>query len=224
VQMRGITIGKVVDIGLEIDEKNNDIRTPVVVELEMERIRQPRNFANISDADILKQLIDQGLRAQLQTGSLLTGQLLVDLSFHGKDRFPPIKNINTTGFPEFPTTASTLDEVTQSTQKILAKIAKLPLEELTATATRTLQALQTTSQTATKMLDSANNTLGTADQTLGSAQRVLATFEPGSTRHYELDKLVRELTESAKSVRQLTSFLEQHPEALVQGKDKEPTP
>lgn len=224
VQMRGITIGKVVDIGLEIDEKNNDIRTPVLVELEMDRIKQTQNLANVSDAVMLERLIEQGLRAQLQTGSLLTGQLLVDLAFHTKNKFPPTKNINTTGYPEFPTTPSTLDEVTQSTQKIMAKIAQLPLAELTTEATKTLQGLQSTSLAATKMLDSANNTLGTADKTFGSAQRVLGTFEPGSTRHYELDRLIQALTESAKSVRLLTDFLEQHPDALLRGKDKEPTP
>ncbi|GAB6140044.1 MlaD family protein [Methylosoma difficile] len=221
VQMRGITIGKVVGIGLEIDEKTVDIRTPVVVELEMDRIKESNNLPNVSDAAILQRLIDQGLRAQLQTGSLLTGQLLVDLAFHPKGEFPPTQNINNTGLPEFPTTPSTLDEFTQSTQIIMAKIAKLPLAELTQEANKTLQTLQGTSKSATQMLDSANTTLSTADKTLGTAQKVLGTLEPGSTRHYELDKLIQELTHAASSVKQLTDFLEQHPDALLRGKHEE---
>lgn len=221
VQMRGITIGKVVDIGLEIDQKNNDIRTPVVVELEMARIKQVHRPTNLTDTAILQQLIGQGLRAQLQTGSLLTGQLLVDLAFHTPGKFPPTPNINSTGYPEFPTTPSTLDEFSQSTQAIMAKIAKLPLQELTEEANKTLQGLQTTSKATNKVLDTANNTLGTADKTFQSAQTVLGTFEPGSTRHYELDKLIQELTDSAKSVKRLTDFLEQHPDALLRGKKEE---
>ncbi|MGZ8227040.1 MAG: PqiB family protein [Methylococcaceae bacterium] len=220
VQLRGIPIGKVMSITLELDEKTADIRTPVIVELEPDRIKEVNEQLNVSDKDMIDRLIKKGLRAQLQTGSLLTGQLLVDLDFHPKSKIVLTAN-NTSVYPEFPTTASSLDEFTHSAQIIMDKIAKLPLDELTTEANKTLQSLQGASKAATSMLATANTTLGTADKTLGSAQQALSTLEPGSTRNYELDKLIQELTNAAGSVRQLTDYLEQHPEALIHGKKEE---
>ncbi len=105
----------------------------------------------------MAQLINKGLRAQLQTGSLLTGQLLVDLDFHPKSKI--VLSDNQSVYPEFPTTASSLDQFTHSANIIMDKVAKLPLEDLTAEANKTLQSLQGTSKAATVMLE-----LGTCRQ------------------------------------------------------------
>jgi paraquat-inducible protein B len=103
------------------------------------------------------------------------------------------------------------------------KVAKLPLDTLTAEANKTLQSLQDTSKAATSMLANANGTLDTVDQTMNSAQKVLISLEPGSMTHYELDNLLQELTKAASSVKQLTDYLEQNPEALIRGKKEEKT-
>ncbi|TAL51707.1 MAG: MCE family protein, partial [Methylovulum sp.] len=169
--------------------------------------------------DVMEQLIKKGLRAQLQTGSLLTGQLLVDLDFHPKSKI--VLNTNTSVYPEFPTTASSLDQFAHSAQTILDKIAKLPLEDLSADISKTLQSLQSTSKTANTMLVTANTTLGSADKTMNSAHQVLNSLEPGSITHYELDKLLQELSQTANSVKQLTDYLQQHPDTLIRGKKEE---
>jgi len=220
VQLRGFPIGKVTDISLELDEKTAEVRIPVMVELEPDRIREINNQPRFSDKDMMDQLIKKGLRAQLQTGSLITGQLLVDLDFYPKTKLVLSAN-NSSAFPEFPTTNSSLDEFAHSAQTIMDKIAKLPLEDLTTEANNTLKSLQTTSKAATEMLVSAKQTLGTTDKTMSSAQQILSALEPGSTMHYELDKLLQELTQAASSVKQLSDYLEQHPESLIRGKKEE---
>jgi paraquat-inducible protein B len=63
--------------------------------------------------------------------------------------------------------------------------------------------------------------LGTVDKTMNSAHQVLNTLEPGSSTHYELNALLQELTQAASSVKQLTDFLEQNPDALLRGKKEE---
>ncbi len=219
VQLRGIAIGKVTDINLELDKKTAEIHIPVTVELETDRIQAINNHNNISDKDMITQLINKGLRAQLQTGSLLTGQLLVDLDFHPKSKI--VLSDNKSVYPEFPTTASSLDQFTHSANIIMDKIAKLPLEDLTAEANKTLQELQHTSKAATSMLATAQGTLDTADQTMSSAHQVLSIMEPGSTTHYELEQLLRELTQAASSVKQLSDYLEQNPNALISGKKEQ---
>lgn len=212
VQLRGIPIGKVTDISLELDKKTAEIHIPVIVELEPDRIKEVNNLHNVSDKDIMEQLIKKGLRAQLQTGSLLTGQLLVDLDFHPKSQI--VLSDNKSVYPEFPTTASSLDQFTHSANIIMDKIAKLPLEDLTVEANKTLQSLQGTSKAATTML-------GSADKTMNSAHHVLSALEPGSNTHYELEQLLQELTQAASSVKQLTDYLEQNPDALIRGKKED---
>ena len=219
VQLRGIPIGRVTDINLELDKKTAEIHIPVTVELEPDRIKEINNDNNISDKDIMTQLINKGLRAQLQTGSLLTGQLLVDLDFHPKSKI--VLSDNQSVYPEFPTTASSLDQFTHSANIIMDKVAKLPLEDLTAEANKTLQSLQGTSKAATGMLTTAQGTLDAADKTMTSAHQVLSIMEPGSTTHYELEQLLRELTQAASSVKQLTDYLEQNPNSLIRGKKEQ---
>ncbi|MGZ8224827.1 MAG: MCE family protein, partial [Methylobacter sp.] len=80
---------------------------------------------------------------------------------------------------------------------------------------------QGTSTAATNMLVTAKSTLISADKTMSSAQQVLTSLEPGSTTHYELDKLIEELTQAASSVKQLTDYLEQNPGSLLHGKNQD---
>jgi paraquat-inducible protein B len=217
VQLRGIPIGKVIHIKLELDEKTSDIRIPVTVELEPERIEAVNKLPNVSHKDIMEELIKKGLRAQLQTGSLLTGQLLVDLGFHPKTKTAKTAN-NPSIYPEFPTIPSTLDQFAHSAQTIMDKVAKLPLEEMGVETTKTLQNLQVTSKAATDTLVSAKQALLNTDKTMASAHQLLNSLEPGSTTHYELDKLLQELTQTASSVKQLADYLQQHPDTLIRGK------
>ena len=226
VQLRGIPIGKVTEINLELDKKMAELRIPVVVEIEPGRVEIVNDDSNVSNQDIIEQLIGKGLRAQLQVGSLVTGQLLIDLDFHpGSKR---ISKTNHSVYPEFPTTASSLEEISHSAQIILDKMAKLPLAEMTQEMNKTMSALQDTSKAATKMLVTANTTLASAGTTLDSAggtiktaQQVLSSLEPGSNGYYEFHKLLQEVTQTTRSIKQLTDYLEQHPESLLRGKNEE---
>jgi paraquat-inducible protein B len=230
VLLRGIPIGKVIGINLEIDAKTTDIEIPVVVEVEPDRIIIVNKQANMTPNENIAHLVAKGLRAQLQTGSLLTGQLFIAL-----DLFPQSKVVthkNDTGYLEFPTTPNAMNQIVNSAQAIMDKISKLPLETMTTEINKTLESLQSTSKAATKTLVTADGTLSTADKTLSaadtamktadkamsSAQKVLTTLEPGSTTQYELNQLLQELTQTASSVKQLADYLEEHPDSLIRGK------
>ncbi|MEQ1636889.1 MAG: MlaD family protein [Methylococcales bacterium] len=236
VQLRGITIGKVKKINVEVDEHSTAIRIPVLIELELDRIKGIHGDFHgdfkISDHELVTALVKKGLRAQLQTGSLLTGQLLVDLDFYPESKPREILTIGK--YPEFPTTASSLDQFSTSAKVIMDKLSKLPLNELTAELNKTLQSLQTTSAAATTMLHSAKSTLTTADhtinkagrtltsadQTLSAAQQTLSTLKPGSDMQYQLHQMLLELTQAASSVRQMADILEQHPDSVIRGKQQ----
>ncbi|MDP3876889.1 MAG: MlaD family protein [Methylobacter sp.] len=223
VLLRGIPVGKVTDINLEIDGKTADIQIPVVVEVEPDRIKIVNQQADMKPNENIALLVSKGLRAQLQTGSLLTGQIFIAL-----DLFPQSKIVmhkNETGLPEFPTTPNSMNQIINSAQAVMDKISKLPLETMSSEINKTLESLQQTSKAATKTLTTADGTLSTADKTLisadkamSSAQKVLTTLEPGSTTQYELNQLMQELTQTASSVKQLSDYLAEHPESLIRGK------
>jgi paraquat-inducible protein B len=216
VLLRGIPVGKVTNINLEIDGKTGDIHIPVVVEVEPDRIIVVNKQANLTIQDNITHLIANGLRAQLQTGSLVTGQLFIAL-----DLFPQSKIVthkNKTGYAEFPTMPGALNKIIGSTQAFMDKISKLPLEAMSTEINNTLVALQSSSKAATKTLDATSGTMANVDKTMDSAQKVLSTLEPGSTTQYELNQLLKELTETASSVKQLADYLEEHPDSLIRGK------
>lgn len=82
VEFRGIPVGQVLDINMEYDAAKKVFLIPVLIEIEQERIKV---VGEMQDSDRKWQndyLVEQGLRAQLKTGSLITGQLYVDLDFH----------------------------------------------------------------------------------------------------------------------------------------------
>ncbi len=58
--------------------------------------------------------------------------------------------------------------------------------------------------------------LSSAEATLQEAQ---AMFDANSTTRTEINKLLLELAEAARSIRLLADYLEQHPESLIKGKD-----
>jgi paraquat-inducible protein B len=69
-----------------------------------------------------------------------------------------------------------------------------------------------------RLLNNLNQTLTNADKVLGSANRLI---EPNSVLDTELNNLLRQGGDAARSFRVLADYLERHPEALIRGKSGE---
>lgn len=90
VEFRGIEIGKVIDIKLQINLDAVSIRIPVLIEIEADRLEppaqttplRPQDTYDASRRQFWDQLVAKGLRAQLKIGSLLTGAQFIDLDFY----------------------------------------------------------------------------------------------------------------------------------------------
>ncbi|MEH6582794.1 MAG: MlaD family protein [Halioglobus sp.] len=79
VALRGVTIGQVTDIDLIFDTDTIDVIMFVEAEILGDHIQQR---GNDNDGDFTEEMIARGLRAQLNSQSLLTGLLYVQLDFH----------------------------------------------------------------------------------------------------------------------------------------------
>jgi paraquat-inducible protein B len=65
------------------------------------------------------------------------------------------------------------------------------------------------------LMESLRATSDAAQQTLQEAHHMLGSGAAGNS---DLPRLIRELTEAARSIRDLTDYLDQHPEALIRGR------
>ncbi|MBT8365104.1 MAG: MCE family protein [Deltaproteobacteria bacterium] len=194
VEFRGIPIGQVLDINMEYNVKESAFLIPVLIEIEQERIKV---IGDLNQTDRNKQtdyLVAQGMRAQLKTGSLITGQLYVELDFH-PDAEPA--QINWEGrYPQMPTVPTSMDEITTSVTQLLKKLEKLPIEQIG-------NDLRDTVQGAKRLVNSAElqESITALNQTLNQAQQFAATLNQVITP--ELRSAVSNLNTTLKHTRQL---------------------
>jgi paraquat-inducible protein B len=121
--------------------------------------------------------------------------------------------------PEMPTTPSGLDSLQDSVNRIMTRIDKLPIEELTASARQTLDSTTRLMQGLnTEVVPQAATTLAAARAALDAAH---STLMPDSGLQQDTAEAIRELTRTAVSFRSLADYLQQHPEALLRGKPED---
>jgi paraquat-inducible protein B len=145
VEFRGIPIGKVVDVNLEFDTDKRVFRIPVLVEIERGHISMTGSKSLENERQVMDYLVEKGLRAQLKTGSLITGQLLVELDIYPEA--PPARINWQAKYPELPTVPTPLEEITASLTDLLNKLGRLPLEDIG-------KHLQDTAQGASRLVNS----------------------------------------------------------------------
>ena len=233
VEFRGMRIGSVTDVRLELDATTDAARIPVTLAIEPQRIDVIGDAAEPEPYFALRTLVERGLRAQLKSGNLLTGELLIDLDFYPQS--PPAKLDESGVYPEIPSVPTELEVLTASITGVLNQLAALPLPELVADLRRTVQGIESlvtspdSKQTVAALSESAvrlQALLETLDQRLGPllAQANSALSSTGellgqdSQIRYEVGTLLRELTGAARSIRVFADYLERHPEALIRGK------
>lgn len=200
VEFRGIQIGQVRDVRLEIDPATQQFRIPVLIEVEPERFGNVQDIDPKSRREALQRLVQRGLRAQLQSASLLTGQLLVELDMH--EGAPPAEIVWNDPYPVFPTIPTPLEEITSSLTRLAKRLEKVPLDRIATSVDQTLETARTALTQAEKTLASANALVG-----------------PDSPVNTELRRALVELTDAARSVGLAADQIQRQPDSLIFGKE-----
>jgi len=221
VEFRGIKLGEVLDVDLRFDTETNEIFTPVVIEIEPERFGLGVATGDDAELSRLRSMVAEGFQAKLTTSSLLTGQKTVEFDFFkleepGEIRFDEI-------YPVLPTVSSGFDLITDRVAHIVEKIDRLPiesigrnLEQVLGDFSEMLDEVKQLAGAANKdLLPSLSTTLESLEETLNSAEAMVA---PESAIAQDLERLVADLAEAARSLRLLAERLEEHPEELLRGK------
>jgi paraquat-inducible protein B len=227
VDFRGVVIGEVSAIQVDYDDRNKDIAMAVEVSLYPDRLarraRQAIGGTRTSPAT-LEAFVARGFRAQLRTGSLISGQLYIAFDF-----FPgaaPVKLDLSKRPLELPTIPGSLQELQESVVQIVKKLDKVPLDQISRDLRRTLHSLGKTldsMDSLVKGLDrdlapEARSTLADARRTFAAAERTLAADAP---LQHDAREALREVARAAQALRALADTLERRPEALIRGKKDE---
>ena len=223
VEFRGIKLGEVLDVDIELDRDTGDIRIPVVIEIEPERLGLTAEDFFEGDGTRLASLVKQGFRARLATGNILTGQKAVH--FDILDNAEPGQILVSKTYPVLPTASGGLEAITERVTRIIDKVDRVPIEaigknldEVLLTLANTLSEMQRLAGSANAdLLPSMTASLSALEQTLGSAESMIA---PDSAMTQEIERMVSDLSEAARSFRGLAERLEEHPEELLRGKSE----
>ncbi|MFN2427977.1 MAG: intermembrane transport protein PqiB [Candidatus Binatia bacterium] len=222
VTFRGMKIGYVQSLELEIDSTDYSVRVPVVIEIQPERAHIVGEDENGPPRDRMEQFIEKGLRAQLRSGSLLTGSLVVALDFFPSE--PAATMVEVDGNFVIPTVPSAIEQLTEKATKFFDKLADAPVADLVVALHKTVQSVDELITSASlhegidglaPLLESIKKTADSARVTLDSAGTMVG--DDSALRH-DLQRALGELTEMARSVRTLTDYLERNPNSLIFGK------
>jgi paraquat-inducible protein B len=230
VELHGITVGEVKSVDLEFDQAAGTLDFPVIVEVYPQRMRgHARRAARSGQQDsgdtssraMIDALVAHGLRAELKTGNLLTGQQFVDLDVH---QDAPKEKIAWTPQPAvFPTVSSGLNDLQDSVATIAKKLSKVPFDQLSYRLTNAMTSLDETLKSADHLLQNVDSNIAPQIQaTLIEAQAAMKNAKDllgqDSASQNDLGSALLQVSRAAKSISALADYLERHPESLLHGK------
>jgi paraquat-inducible protein B len=234
-------------VGLEYDAKTDALRAPVHFEVDPERIADVKLAQGRGPLENTRLLVERGLRAQLQSANLLTGQMAVALTI--VPDAPPAEMQVDGDLIVLPTVPGQFAGITDSANQLLAKLAGMPFEKIGANLDDTLKGLNdlANGEELKASLASLRGTLADAQTlvkqadaglaptlkqlpalaselqvTLTNANKMLISANTGygdsSKFSRDLERVMSQLNEMARSFRALADLLSRHPEALIRGR------
>ena len=147
VKLQGVQIGMVKEISIELDQNATRITKPVVIEIDSDMVLDtnghPFKMANSLEQrqQNAKQLIDAGIKAQLQSQSLLTGLLYVEFNFYRNEPLH-LTGLNYKDLPELPAVPTTADQIKNTADELIMKFRQLPIEDIVKDLAATLKEIR----------------------------------------------------------------------------------
>ncbi|HVZ88802.1 MAG TPA: MlaD family protein [Polyangia bacterium] len=202
VEFRGLPFGEVTRIGLDYDPATLEFATAVEIRIFPGRLRAHLRRGSLdaraeSSEARVRRLVNHGLRAQIRTANLLTGQRFVAMDF-----FPaaaPVKPEERGDLREIPTVPED-DDLQGAVAAVTRKVKQLPVADVGP------------------LLGDVRKVLGKTDTALADVDAAVAQFGPTSSRTADVDDLLQQVARAARSVRALADSLERHPESLIRGR------
>jgi paraquat-inducible protein B len=186
VKFKGVEIGSVKDIRLQLEKGAQVNKIPVIVEIDLEKLTS-RGASGVVAKDVTtfhQAILEMGLRGQLLMESLVTGLLYVALDF-----FPgtPIRLVQQPGghyqYPEIPTTPTTLELAQDAVTQIFNKLEEIDFKGITKSLTETVDGVNrlVNSPDLKASLRALQQTMPKVDEALQSVRKLTTTMDSSVT-------------------------------------------
>ena len=207
VSFRGVTVGQVERIALQLQGASLTARIAVVIALSDQHLQ----VAGATASPYLRELIAQGLSATLQSQSLVTGQSMIELDVASPGvTTAPVREAE--GLLLIPTVPSDMEVLKD-------QLSSLPLAQTLQAAQQALQAMtqlsgeiSQTAGHANELIQSAHTLVTSADQQLGLTAVQLRQLMAGvqqqlAGRGQELSVTLQHIDQAATALDTLTANL-----------------
>lgn len=125
VKFQGVPVGTVSELLIQIDQRDKTFQVPVRYDVDVTKLRtQLGTYVDLADPTVRAQQIADGLRAQLQMESIVTGQLYIELMYNPEAQ-PPELESRATKWPELPTTPSLMAAIGTGAGSVVADVIKV---------------------------------------------------------------------------------------------------
>lgn len=186
VKFKGVEIGSVKDIRLQLEKDMQVNKIPVIIEIDLKKLTS-RGASGVIAEDreaFRKAIVDQSLRAQLRTESMVTGVLYI-----GFDFFPgsPInlvqKPMGDHKYQEIPTVPTELQQVQDAVTRIIEKLEEIDFKGLMTAVSGTFDGVNklVNSPQLQSSLKSLEQTMPKVDEALVGIRKLTTTFDGNIT-------------------------------------------
>jgi paraquat-inducible protein B len=246
VTMHGLRVGEVTEVRLQYDRAKDIVVAPVRYEVEPERVTGIGQQVYKTDRESVEAVLKNGLRASLQSASLITGQQVIALDFVPDAPEAPV-TMEGEDFVLPTTEGGGFAGLASSATDLLDKVNKMPFDQIGANLNGILRSVNDATQgpqlrkavaDLSAMLASAQGMIQRLDtkqlpelaaglqKTLASANKLVLSLDSGygdNTKfNRDLDRLMVQANDAVRSIRSLADLLARHPEALLKGRPEGP--
>jgi paraquat-inducible protein B len=223
VQLSGVQVGSVTDVGLVYDHDQQGMIARVAFDLQPERIlaRKGQNSAAVPD-EVRRAFSEPGMRVVLESSSLLTGAK--DLSIVYARGAVPGDLPREGDALVLPSQGGGIDGLTASLAEVAAKVDKIPFEQIGTNANAALLSIQHLATHIDAQATPALARVPEIEQEVSEAAKN-ASLSLGSTGYgqssefqHNIERLLSQVNDAARSFRVLADYLDRHPEALLRGR------
>jgi paraquat-inducible protein B len=198
VKFKGVEVGKVSRILLNLDRpETSDAQIPVFIDLDMDKVIKKGGPPDLEDPAVVSSFIDRGLRAELESQSLLTGQLFIELDFHPEI---PAHFVQAPGYRyrEIPTIPNALSRTGVMAQDFLEQLQRTNLPALVHSAVQALDSVHALIESPAVRgdLTAVGVTLRHADQAIANLDRTASRLEQ------QVEPLAASLTSTSAATRE----------------------
>lgn len=226
VVFKGVEVGKVKNISLQANLKEGTFKTPVLILFDIEDSIDAVDSAELDEKEMFDNLIAKGLRAQLISANYLTGQLMIELVM---DEKAPVVLRGNGKYWEIPTIYSAFAQLSKDLEdvplrEILSRLGNI-LSDIDENLPAIMKSIGSVSASVDKNLPSI---MGNINEVSANISNITSKVdEVMDKKNGETTKAVNnfnntmeEIAKVSRSLKNLIDYLERHPEAIVQGKEK----